>query len=99
MSKSVTIHLVHTIASVALDIDSIMTTIHAQVTKNTHAQKIFSAGPYISHALAILDVDECAEDTDTCAQACTNTNGSYTCSCDPGYRLASDNRHCDGMLG
>ena len=25
-----------------------------------------------------------------------NTAGSYTCDCDPGYRLHSDGRSCNG---
>jgi fibulin 1/2 len=43
-----------------------------------------------------LDIDECAEDIDGCAQTCTNTNGSYSCSCNTGYQLASDNQGCNG---
>jgi hypothetical protein len=33
------------------------------------------------------DIDECATDTDNCdANAfCTNTNGSFTCTCNAGY--------------
>lgn len=27
------------------------------------------------------DIDECAEGIDDCDQYCTNTQGSYTCSC------------------
>ena len=42
------------------------------------------------------DIDECAEGTSGCRQVCENTSGSYTCSCQLGYRLASDNRICDG---
>ena len=42
------------------------------------------------------DVDECAEGTDRCAQNCSNTVGSYTCSCSSGYGLASDGRWCAG---
>ena len=42
------------------------------------------------------DIDECAEDRDNCAQTCTNTVGSYTCSCLTGYRLGSDERMCSG---
>ena len=44
----------------------------------------------------LLDVDECAEDTSGCTQTCTNTVGSYECSCDYGYRIASDNHGCNG---
>ena len=33
------------------------------------------------------DIDECAAVTSGCNQICTNTIGSYTCSCYPGYDL------------
>ena len=42
------------------------------------------------------DIDECAEDRDGCAQTCTDTDGSYVCSCTTGYRLANDSLGCDG---
>ena len=42
----------------------------------------------------IIDIDECADNTNGCTQTCVNTRGSYSCSCDPGYRLASDGRSC-----
>ena len=44
------------------------------------------------------DIDECNEDSDGCAQTCTNTIGSYICSCGSGYRLASDAHGCDGYI-
>ena len=43
-----------------------------------------------------IDVDECAEDTDGCAQICMDTDGSYFCSCEIGYNLAEDQHDCDG---
>ena len=43
---------------------------------------------------SFTDIDECAEGTDGCAQTCTNTVGSYSCSCGTGYRLASDEHTC-----
>ena len=46
---------------------------------------------------AYIDINECDEGTDGCAQTCTNTIGSYTCSCGAGYRLADDNLGCNGM--
>ena len=42
------------------------------------------------------DIDECAINTDGCDQICTNTNGSFYCSCNTGYRLNVDNKTCDG---
>ena len=49
--------------------------------------------------LKFIDIDECAEGWDGCAQNCSNVAGSYTCSCDSGYRLASDNHGCEGKEG
>ena len=43
-----------------------------------------------------VDINECDEETDGCAQNCTNTNGSYSCSCNTGYRLGSDAYSCYG---
>ncbi len=44
-----------------------------------------------------IDVDECTEDTDGCAQTCTNSIGSYTCSCASGYRLTNNSLGCNGQ--
>ena len=44
------------------------------------------------------DIDECVEGTHQCAQNCHNNIGSYTCSCDDGYRLNPDGFACDGEL-
>ena len=45
------------------------------------------------------DMNECDEVGDNghrCQAICINTVGSYTCSCDDGYRLADDERTCEG---
>ena len=44
-----------------------------------------------------LDFDECATDNGGCNRTCTNTEGSFECSCDTGYTLATDNLNCGGM--
>ena len=44
-----------------------------------------------------LEIDECAHGTDRCQQGCTNTAGSYTCSCNEGYSLSSNGYTCNGM--
>lgn len=47
------------------------------------------------------DINECAEGLSSCSQVCTNTVGSYTCSCHPGYTLDADSSTCTlsaGML-
>ena len=51
---------------------------------------------YSLRACIHADVDQCAANTDGCAQTCTNTAGSYQCSCDAGYTLNSDGHTCDG---
>ena len=50
----------------------------------------------ISSALGIahIDIDECSEGTSGCDQLCSNTLGSYTCSCYSGYELDIDNHTC-----
>ncbi|XP_070174715.1 scavenger receptor cysteine-rich domain-containing protein DMBT1-like [Littorina saxatilis] len=44
-----------------------------------------------------VDVDECMENTHSCDQVCTNTLGSFSCSCNSGYVLDSDGRTCNGL--
>ena len=47
--------------------------------------------------LKSLDVDECAEGTDNCAQTCHNTDGSFTCSCNAGYTTEDNGVTCIGL--
>ena len=44
------------------------------------------------------DIDECVAGTHQCEHNCTNTVGSYTCSCRDGYSLSADGRRCNGMI-
>ena len=44
-----------------------------------------------------IDVDECSEGSHNCDQICTNTDGSFTCSCEPGFKLSTDRKSCIGM--
>jgi len=41
------------------------------------------------------DINECNGDHE-CDQVCTNTDGSFVCSCDDGYLLKADGRTCKG---
>lgn len=45
--------------------------------------------------LLLKDIDEC-QDPSTCDHNCTNKKGSFTCSCDVGYRLGNDGKSCTG---
>ena len=53
----------------------------------------------LGFALILLcaDIDECTNGSDNCdAKAvCTNTHGSFTCTCQPGY--AGNGVNCTGM--
>ena len=42
------------------------------------------------------DINECEQGSDGCDHNCTNTVGSYNCTCMDGYELESDSRTCTG---
>ena len=46
----------------------------------------------------IIDIDECDDDNGGCDHVCTNTAGSYECSCNSGYSLDLDNKGCSRKL-
>ena len=41
-----------------------------------------------------VDINECSQGTSRCSQLCTNTIGSYNCTCHNGYQLGNDNHTC-----
>ena len=43
-----------------------------------------------------VDFDECTLNTSGCSQNCTNTIGSYYCSCQSSYYLDTDLKSCTG---
>ena len=55
-------------------------------------------GVYCSQVMALFftDVNECLLNNGNCSQNCTDTIGSYTCSCYVGYTLNDDRRTCAG---
>ena len=45
-----------------------------------------------------IDIDECANNTlNLCEQTCINTQGSFMCACNTGFKLNSDETTCSGM--
>ena len=53
----------------------------------------------LSSCTCVLDINECTRREDTCSDfaQCSNTIGSFECSCLPGYQ--GDGRVCRGQLG
>ena len=50
----------------------------------------------INNAPSCADANECATNNGGCSQSCTNTVGSYFCSCVAGYALNANRKSCDG---
>ena len=46
--------------------------------------------------LLSIDVDECNTANGGCEHSCTNTIGSFICSCDTGYQLDENGLNCSG---
>ena len=46
--------------------------------------------------LLVADANECVLETDNCDASanCLNNEGSFTCTCDPGFRLQPDGLSC-----
>ena len=80
-----------TTVGVGLDTDCSLMDTHAMVFNMQNA-KTYSFIWHCIHA----DINECTEGSASCPQMCTNTIGGYICSCNTGYRLASDGRTCNG---
>ena len=53
---------------------------------------------YSTKRYSLVDIDECQEESDNCSQICLNNDGSYTCDCNVGYELGSDQQTCSGEL-
>ncbi|XP_053397078.1 uncharacterized protein LOC128556350 [Mercenaria mercenaria] len=43
------------------------------------------------------DVNECSASSNKCDHKCTNTHGSYRCSCNSGYQLLADGYSCQDI--
>ncbi len=52
----------------------------------------------IYDCLPHTDLNECSVNNGGCDGQCTNTQGSYTCSCGSGYELGANGQSCDGKL-
>ena len=50
-----------------------------------------------SKKLIATDIDDCTVNNGNCDQVCTNTVGSFNCSCNGGFTLNADGATCDGQ--
>ena len=46
----------------------------------------------------LAEIHECNQASHLCEQVCTNTNGSYQCSCNSGYSLSINRFSCSSKL-
>ena len=46
--------------------------------------------------MAHTDIDECSEGISGCSHLCSNTIVGYSCNCQNGYQVDSDNHTCLG---
>ena len=75
-----------------LDIDNETCIGKVGFSKKKHIYKVLISKKH--HGFFFLDTIECNNNNGGCAQHCTNTNGSYYCTCDSGYDLGSDGHAC-----
>ena len=45
-----------------------------------------------------LDINECGSNNGGCVHTCTNTAGSYYCTCNTGYSLNNNKHGCTGKV-
>lgn len=67
-----------------------------------HKKKSYDTSFIISMYLLVCthsDFDECSVNNGGCQDICTNTDGSYYCSCQSGYIFGPDNKTCVGKYG
>ena len=46
----------------------------------------------------LSDINECSTSNGGCEQICTNTYGSFECSCKKGFLLLADDFRCEGIV-
>lgn len=63
----------------------VMVSFTTSITEWSYCKKNFSSS---------LEVHECLEGVALCEQHCSNTAGSYVCSCNPGYVLGGNGFSC-----
>lgn len=67
------------------------------IYQHPNCQSISLNSCLIMHAAQSADINECEVSNGGCDHNCTNTDGSYVCSCIDGFVLGGDNRSCDDV--
>ena len=68
-----------------------------ETLKSGHLDTLFCPHTRVTSLAPVhynADVDECYGRRTLCHQVCVNTNGSYRCDCEDGYKLDSNERDC-----
>ena len=78
----------------------VVTTVHVKlditlIVINRDVLVSFILAYFIVLLIVITDIDECKQGNGGCEHTCTNTIGSYYCTCKTGYQL-SKGKHCSG---
>ena len=100
MSVLTTVEAVITIVLILLAVSSVVVTVDTYwaVMDLTVMVSYLYMHKDCSMKLPLSDINECDKGISGCNQTCTNTNGSYTCSCYNGYVLDADGHSCNGKV-
>ena len=97
MSVKIIKEVVHILALTLL----VVTTVHVKlditlIVINRDVLVSFILLAYFTVLLIVItDIDECKQGNGECEHTCTNTIGSYYCTCKTGYQLSKE-KHCSG---
>ena len=53
---------------------------------------------YALNVIIVLDIDECMAGNGGCEHHCSNSIGSFECSCNDGYGLDANSLNCTSKL-
>ena len=94
VSKCVSTLMVITDVHAIRDTPWQVTALAVQVSFIVLEYYVFMVVAYVN--VDLIDLNECLTENGGCRQTCTNTVGSFVCSCNEGFTLASDGRNCTG---
>ena len=94
VARYVRTHLEALSVAAILASDCKQTILHVQVYYNSHHYDVHTSQVAAIIFYSFTDIDECSGVND-CQQGCTNTEGSFVCTCQAGFMLNVDERACD----